>query len=187
MRGEAGELAVSSGEIATGALSPEKQQEQELMGKLAATGKLPARPASSFLQKKLQQRKFFDSGDYAMDKSKSGAGLGSKPHPLAGGQPQAPTAPAPPPPASSIQKSPSPAAAAANPSPSPSASPISQQTNRPSADRSSDDDNLQIPRPDTVPQRKASIINPSVHCKLSPAPHVQHHDAASPTNATSSE
>lgn len=56
MRGEAGELAVSSGEIATGALSPEKQQEQELMGKLAATGKLPARPASSFLQKKLQQR-----------------------------------------------------------------------------------------------------------------------------------
>ncbi|EGT42773.1 hypothetical protein CAEBREN_02923 [Caenorhabditis brenneri] len=174
MRGEAGELAVSSGEIATGALSPEKQQEQELMGKLAATGKLPARPASSFLQKKLQQRKFFDSGDYAMDKSKAGTGLGSKPHPLAGGGPP----PAAPPPAA-VQKSPAPAT-----SPSPSASPISQQTNRPSAERNSDDDNLQIPRPDTVPQRKASIINPSVHCKLSPAPHVQHHDAASPTANT---
>ncbi|CAB05775.1 mRNA stability protein [Caenorhabditis elegans] len=173
MRGEAGELAVSSGEIATGALSPEKQQEQELMGKLAATGKLPARPASSFLQKKLQQRKFFDSGDYAMDKSKAGTGLGSKPHPLAGGPPPA----APP---VVAQRSPAPAAT----TPSPSASPISQQTNRPSSDRNSDDDNLQIPRPDTVPQRKASIINPSVHCKLSPAPHVQHHDAASP-NATS--
>uniref|UniRef100_A0A8R1DR90 cAMP-regulated phosphoprotein 19 n=3 Tax=Caenorhabditis japonica TaxID=281687 RepID=A0A8R1DR90_CAEJA len=173
MRGEAGELAVSSGEIASGALSPEKQQEQELMGKLAATGKLPARPASSFLQKKLQQRKFFDSGDYAMDKSKAGTGLGSKPHPLAGGgapQIAAPVSPA-------AQHSPSAPAT----SPSPSASPVSQQTSRPSAERGSDDDNLQIPRPDTVPQRKASIINPSVHCKLSPAPHVQHHDAASPT------
>ncbi|VDL73528.1 unnamed protein product [Nippostrongylus brasiliensis] len=70
-------------------LSVEKQQEQQLMNKLASQGRLPARPASSFLQKKLQQR---------------------------------------------------------------------------------------IPRPDTVPQRKASIINPAVHCKLSPMPHVQHHD-----------
>lgn len=34
---------------------------------------------------------------------------------------------------------------------------------------------LQIPRPDTVPQRKASILHPSVHSKLSPQPHI-HHD-----------
>lgn len=52
MRGEVGELP---SDIAEG-LSAEKQQEQQLMNKLAATGKLPARPASSFLQKKLQQR-----------------------------------------------------------------------------------------------------------------------------------
>ncbi|KAK6025143.1 cAMP-regulated phosphoprotein/endosulfine region [Ostertagia ostertagi] len=52
-------------------LSVEKQQEQQLMNKLASQGRLPARPASSFLQKKLQQRKFFDSGDYAMDKDRS--------------------------------------------------------------------------------------------------------------------
>ncbi|CAB3410784.1 unnamed protein product [Caenorhabditis bovis] len=167
MRGEASDLAVTSGDIASGALSPEKQQEQELMGKLASSGKLPARPASSFLQKKLQQRKFFDSGDYAMDKSKAGGGLLGKPHPLAG-------VPAP------VEKvAPQPA-----PVPSLSASPVAQTTSRPSAERL-DDDNLQIPRPDTVPQRKASIINPSVHCKLSPAPHVQHHDAANVAQNTS--
>lgn len=78
-------------------------------------------------------QKFFDSGDYAMDKSKAGTGLGSKPHPLAGGPPPA----APP---VVAQRSPAPAAT----TPSPSASPISQQTNRPSSDRNSDDDNLQV-------------------------------------------
>ncbi|CAI5438932.1 unnamed protein product [Caenorhabditis angaria] len=170
MRGEAGELAVTG---AAAALSPEKQQEQELMGKLAATGKLPARPASSFLQKKLQQRKFFDSGDYAMDKSKAGVGLASKPHPLAGVAQSNDQNNQPP-----QQKSP------INPTITPippQAAPIQTSTNRPSSERV-EDDNLQIPRPDTVPQRKASIINPSVHCKLSPAPHVQHHhDASSPS------
>lgn len=43
------------GDLAEG-LSVEKQQEQQLMNKLASQGRLPARPASSFLQKKLQQR-----------------------------------------------------------------------------------------------------------------------------------
>ncbi|CAD6197186.1 unnamed protein product [Caenorhabditis auriculariae] len=150
MRGEASDLAVSQG-LAEGGLTPEKQQEQELMGKLAASGKLPARPASSFLQKKLQQRKFFDSGDYAMDKSKAGAGVTGRAHPLAGGPP-------------TLHEK--------KPTNIPSRPNVDQQ------DQVADDANLQIPRPDTVPQRKASIINPSVHCKLSPAPHVQHHDAS---------
>ncbi|CAI4228513.1 unnamed protein product [Auanema sp. JU1783] len=135
MRGEVSELPA---DIAEG-LSVEKQQEQQLMNKLAATGKLPARPASSFLQKKLQQRKFFDSGDYAMDKNKGLKSSGG-PHPLTVNSQTTP------------QKQEEPA------SPEP-------------------DGNLQIPRPDTVPQRKASIINPSVHCKLQPLPHVQHHDS----------
>ncbi|CAJ0595671.1 unnamed protein product [Cylicocyclus nassatus] len=128
-------------------LTVEKQQEQQLMNKLAAQGRLPARPASSFLQKKLQQRKFFDSGDYAMDKDRCKQAVpGRLPHPMAA--PVAAAVPAPK----------APAAGAPEPS-SPEA-----------------ETNLQIPRPDTVPQRKASIINPAVHCKLSPAPHVQHHD-----------
>lgn len=38
-----------------------------------------------------------------------------------------------------------------------------------------EESHLQIPRPDTVPQRKASILHPSVHSKLSPQPHI-HHD-----------
>ncbi|VDM27585.1 unnamed protein product [Toxocara canis] len=44
------------------------------------------------------------------------------------------------------------------------------------------DESLQIPRPDTVPQRKASIIYPSVHSKLSPQPHIHHstHDDVLP-------
>lgn len=40
---------------------------------------------------------------------------------------------------------------------------------------SDEESHLQIPRPDTVPQRKASILHPSVHSKLSPQPHI-HHD-----------
>ncbi|KAK6034887.1 cAMP-regulated phosphoprotein/endosulfine region [Cooperia oncophora] len=128
-------------------LSVEKQQEQQLMNKLASQGRLPARPASSFLQKKLQQRKFFDSGDYAMDKDRckqAAPGLGGRlPHPMA--TPVVMTA-----------ASPNPRSVAA-------AEPTSPDG----------ETNLQIPRPDTVPQRKASIINPSVHCKLSPMPHVQ--------------
>ncbi|VDO61818.1 unnamed protein product [Heligmosomoides polygyrus] len=152
------------GDLAEG-LSVEKQQEQQLMNKLASQGRLPARPASSFLQKKLQQRKFFDSGDYAMDKdrSKQAAPGGRLPHPMA-----------------------APAVDAAT-------SPNGNRSSVSAAEPSSPDGetNLQvslslesywyllfnlIPRPDTVPQRKASIINPSVHCKLSPLPHVQHHD-----------
>lgn len=39
---------------------------------------------------------------------------------------------------------------------------------------SDEESHLQIPRPDTVPQRKASILHPSVHSKLSPQPHIHH-------------
>ncbi|KIH66711.1 cAMP-regulated phosphoprotein/endosulfine region [Ancylostoma duodenale] len=125
-------------------LSVEKQQEQQLMNKLAAQGRLPARPASSFLQKKLQQRKFFDSGDYAMDKDRSKQSVpGRIPHPMT-----------------------TPVTAVAQVAKAPSVG--TQEATSPDAEA-----NLQIPRPDTVPQRKASIINPAVHCKLSPMPHVQ--------------
>lgn len=44
-----------------------------------------------------------------------------------------------------------------------------------SADGGSDEEeHLQIPRPNNVPQRKASILHPSVHSKLSPQPHIHH-------------
>ena len=48
----------------------------------------------------------------------------------------------------------------------------------PEADDSDDESHLQIPRPDTVPQRKSSILHPSVHSKLSPTPliHREHTD-----------
>ncbi|CAJ0578332.1 unnamed protein product, partial [Mesorhabditis spiculigera] len=142
---------ISSQEMEEG-LSVEKQQEQQLMNKLAAGGKLPARPASNFLQKKLQQRKFFDSGDYAMDKSKQQAAGPPKPHPLA-----ASNQPVQPP------KIVSPVGPAPPRSPEPS---------------DVTEEGLTIPRPDNVPQRKASIINPGVHSKLSPQP-LCHHESHS--------
>ena len=37
-----------------------------------------------------------------------------------------------------------------------------------------EEEHLQIPRPDTVPQRKASILHPSAHSKLSPQPLIHH-------------
>uniref|UniRef100_A0A0M3HNQ0 cAMP regulated phosphoprotein 19 n=1 Tax=Ascaris lumbricoides TaxID=6252 RepID=A0A0M3HNQ0_ASCLU len=139
MRGEVREDLKGAGQLAAEGLSVEKQQEQLLMNKLASNGRLPAKPQSAFLQRKLQQqRKFFDSGDYAMNKDKAK-------HPP--------------------------------PGPLPSASETALNVDVPMADES-----LQIPRPDTVPQRKASIIYPSVHSKLSPQPHVHHssHDDVLP-------
>uniref|UniRef100_A0A0K0FVP8 mRNA stability protein n=1 Tax=Strongyloides venezuelensis TaxID=75913 RepID=A0A0K0FVP8_STRVS len=46
-------------------LDEEKKQEELLKSK---SGDLPSIPASKFLQKRLNQRKFFDSGDYNMNK-----------------------------------------------------------------------------------------------------------------------
>lgn len=42
------------------------------------------------------------------------------------------------------------------------------------SDPTTDEEHLEIPRPDNVPQRKASILHPSVHSKLSPQPHIHH-------------
>ncbi|CAJ0962748.1 unnamed protein product, partial [Mesorhabditis belari] len=146
MRNESPAVEISTEELEEG-LSAEKQQEQQLMSKLQNQGKLPARPASNFLQKKLQQRKFFDSGDYAMDKSKQAAAGPPKPHPLA-----APNQPIPKPKV---------------------VSPIGPP---PKSPEPSDvlEEGLTIPRPDNVPQRKASIINPGMHSKLSPQPLIHH-------------
>ncbi|VDK82975.1 unnamed protein product [Litomosoides sigmodontis] len=134
----------------------EKQQEHLLMSKLAASGKLPVKPQSAFLQKKLQQqRKFFDSGDYAMNKQKtsdSSANLS----------------------ATNLQD-------------------VVHRTGSLSSTTKEEmdtplkidvlptirDESLLIPRPDTVPQRKSSIIYPSTHSKLSPQPYIHHstHDS----------
>lgn len=50
----------------------------------------------------------------------------------------------------------------------------------------SEDESLEIPRPDTVPQRKSSIIYPAAHSKLSPLPHL-HHSASSYDDTVRSE
>lgn len=44
-------------QLADEGVDVEKQQEQLLMSKLAANGKLPAKPQSKFLLKKLQQQR----------------------------------------------------------------------------------------------------------------------------------
>ncbi|KAH7723901.1 cAMP-regulated phosphoprotein/endosulfine conserved region containing protein [Aphelenchoides avenae] len=149
MRGEVGDLKTAEN-IAQqeDAASVEKQQEILLMNKLASGGKLPPKSQGAFLQKKLQQRKFFDSGDYAMsqDKEKKHAlppaaqlALNNKKKETEGALPTMPV----------------PAAIKA-------------------ADPTADEEHLEIPRPDNVPQRKASILHPSVHSKLSPQPHIHH-------------
>ncbi|VDM10606.1 unnamed protein product [Wuchereria bancrofti] len=134
----------------------EKQQEHLLMSKLAANGKLPIKPQSTFLQKKLQQqRKFFDSGDYAMNKQKTNNPSANLP--VANLQ-------------SIMQKSASVASSAQEEVDVPLKIDVSTTVR---------DESLLIPRPDTVPQRKSSNIYPSVHSKLSPQPYIHHstHDS----------
>ncbi|VDM29751.1 unnamed protein product [Toxocara canis] len=57
MRGEVREDLKGAEQLAAEGLSVEKQQEQLLMNKLAANGRLPPKPQTSFLQKKLQQQR----------------------------------------------------------------------------------------------------------------------------------
>ncbi|TKR93281.1 hypothetical protein L596_007767 [Steinernema carpocapsae] len=165
MRGDAREGL--KGELPEDALSVEKQQEQLLMNKLAANGRLPAKPATSFLQKRLNQRKFFDSGDYAMDKNKAKT--------------------------ENKQILQQPAENIEQPKPleaKPLMTEVTVKTDAehkidmpktpvaplsPTAGSPSSEESLAIPSIDNVPQRKASIIFPSVHSKLSPQPHI-HHD-----------
>ncbi|KAI1730821.1 cAMP-regulated phosphoprotein/endosulfine conserved region domain-containing protein [Ditylenchus destructor] len=158
------------------AVSVEKQQEILLINKMAAGGKLPPKNQSMFLQKKLQQRKFFDSGDYAMNQNKE-----KKIHPV-----PIPAVPQiAPPPCAAVErtdpKSPTNVIAeetVSQPLPTLRPPPMSSLTVSGSSMDAGDSDEesqLQIPRPDTVPQRKASILHPSAHSKLSPQPHI-HHD-----------
>ncbi|CAD5210463.1 unnamed protein product [Bursaphelenchus xylophilus] len=163
MRGEMCEDLKSSAQNEE-PVSVEKQQELLLMNKLASGGRLPPKTQSSFLQKKLQQRKFFDSGDYAMNQDKE------KKHQrqpfaktITEGKPL-PAPPAPVTPVKVVEKE------EVRIAPPPLVSEPSQQ-----ADSGSDEEeHLQIPRPENVPQRKASILHPSVHSKLSPQPHIHH-------------
>jgi hypothetical protein len=165
----------------------EKEQEMLLINKLQSQGKNPPKTQSSFLQKKLQQRKFFDSGDYAMnqDKEKKHQRPSAIPASLGGGRkPQLPE---------SVQQPTSGTISASTHSSSSTTStttttapPTSSTITTPSTvtppttittSPTSDDDeeeHLQIPRPDTVPQRKASILHPSAHSKLSPQPLIHH-------------
>jgi hypothetical protein len=51
----------------------------------------------------------------------------------------------------------------------------------PDKTESDEEEHLEIPKPETVPKRKASILHPSVHSKLSPQPlfHHEHSDELS--------
>jgi len=158
------------------AVSVERQQELLLINKLAASGKLPPKSQGNFLQKKLQQRKFFDSGDYAMNQNKEKKTL---PPAFQQQQQQAPQVPVLATPMIEVQTQ-------EQKSPTTEIDPQLRQcpllatvtSSGCSVDAGDSDDEgsqLQIPRPDTVPQRKASILHPSVHSKLSPQPHI-HHD-----------
>uniref|UniRef100_A0A915PXK5 Uncharacterized protein n=1 Tax=Setaria digitata TaxID=48799 RepID=A0A915PXK5_9BILA len=134
----------------------EKQQENLLLNKLAANGRLPAKPQTAFLQKKLQQqRKFFDSGDYAMNKQKTNDQTANLP-------------------VANLQN-------IAHRTAAVSSIPEKEMDVQLKVDvlPTIRDESLLIPRPDTVPQRKSSIIYPSVHSKLSPQPYVHHsvHDS----------
>jgi len=159
MSGEAKESFLAEDIAKEEGISIEKQQELLLMNKLAASGKLPPKSAGSFLQKKLQQRKFFDSGDYAMNQQNKDR----KPPPMSvPNQPDSIPAKV----TSPIEKLPD------NPQEELviSVQPITASPIVEAHEESDEESHLQIPRPDTVPQRKSSILHPSVHSKLSPTP-----------------
>jgi len=134
-------------------ISPEKLEEEKLRARYPH-----AKCGAQFLQKRLQQRKFFDSGDYNVAKSKGikTQMLPSKPTPgnkpglsaILGGE---------------------------------GLGTIGEGHAAP--DDSGDDDSSsptgnQIPTPATVPQRKASLVPPTAS-KLSPQP-IHHHIDANP-------
>ncbi|KAI6182602.1 CAMP-regulated phosphoprotein/endosulfine region [Aphelenchoides bicaudatus] len=160
MRGELGDKLTEN--LDQDAISVEKQQEILLMNKLASGGRLPPKTQSSFLQKKLQQRKYFDSGDYNMGKDKE-----KKHHkqlfnkPIPEGTPNI-----------SVNE---PTTEIHEPEPANTASTQAVPPVNVVNEESDDEGHLEIPKPDTVPKRKASILHPSVHSKLSPTPLI-HHD-----------
>uniref|UniRef100_A0AC34PXV1 cAMP-regulated phosphoprotein 19 n=1 Tax=Panagrolaimus sp. JU765 TaxID=591449 RepID=A0AC34PXV1_9BILA len=162
-------------------VSVEKQQEMLLMSKLSASGKTPPKSQSSFLAKKLQQRKYFDSGDYAMNQDKEK----KQPRPpallAASGIPGSKKPELPP----ALKKQMEEQQTAAAPSKPLSPAKVEAPAGSPSSG-DEQEEHLVIPRPDTVPQRKASILHPSAHSKLSPQPLIHHetHDEllSSPQN-----
>uniref|UniRef100_A0A914YQL4 cAMP-regulated phosphoprotein 19 n=1 Tax=Panagrolaimus superbus TaxID=310955 RepID=A0A914YQL4_9BILA len=172
--------------IETNSTDVEKQQEMILINKLQAQGKNPPKSQSTFLQKKLQQRKFFDSGDYAMnqDKEKKHQRPSAIPAALGGGK-KAPLPESAKQPTSgtisshshsttsSSSSSTTPAAPPSSSVTPPTVTPATTITTSPTSD-DDEEEHLQIPRPDTVPQRKASILHPSAHSKLSPQPLIHH-------------
>jgi len=172
MRGDVRSGDLKAAEGAEDAASIEKQQELLLINKLAAHGKLPPKSQSNFLQKKLQQRKFFDSGDYAMNQNKE-----KKQHPPVVVQPNDDQhiASSMPPPISPKFTQEDAGVGEDNRPPVLLATVTSSGLSVDAGDSDSEESHLQIPRPDTVPQRKASILHPSVHSKLSPQPLI-HHD-----------
>lgn len=168
-------------------ISLEKQQEILLINKMAAGGKLPPKNQSLFLQKKLQQRKFFDSGDYAMNQNKEKKLIGQTGTAAAAQQPSQPSQQTPSVAVQQQQQMALPVQLESQRSteelgvlpphlrPPPLVSTFSTSTSIDVGGGDSDEEGgLLIPRPDTVPQRKASILHPSVHSKLSPQPHIHH-------------
>ncbi|KAF7633959.1 hypothetical protein Mgra_00006697 [Meloidogyne graminicola] len=163
MRGDLPKAESIQADAQVEAVSVEKQQELLLMNKLASSGKLPPKSAGSFLQKRLQQRKFFDSGDYNMNKDKKTTTTTTNTSVV----PQQPSIPA-----TVISQAPpvvAPKLAATIEEPC-----LPKHVQQQDGGDSDIDEHLQIPRPDTVPQRKSSILHPSAHSKLSPQPHIHH-------------
>uniref|UniRef100_A0AC35THH1 Alpha-endosulfine n=1 Tax=Rhabditophanes sp. KR3021 TaxID=114890 RepID=A0AC35THH1_9BILA len=138
-------------------LTEEQKQEQLLKEKMSNHGGMPPKPASSFLQKKLLQRKFFDSGDYNMNKEQEKKHLSGNEHPLSQScnQPLKTTI------TTTIQE----------PTPQLAHSPKNQNE----LDAISEDA-LTVPTPENVPQRKSSILFPDALSKLTPAPPHIHHE-----------
>uniref|UniRef100_A0A914KL35 Uncharacterized protein n=2 Tax=Meloidogyne TaxID=189290 RepID=A0A914KL35_MELIC len=178
MRGDISKADSIPADAQAEAVSVEKQQELLLMNKLASSGKLPPKSAGSFLQKRLQQRKFFDSGDYNMNKDKKTTTA------VVGQQQPVPATVVSQAPPISVAVAPKLAATIEENLPKHHQQDELMPTIRPPAGSFSGcsmdagdedtDEHLQIPRPDTVPQRKSSILHPSAHSKLSPQPHIHH-------------
>lgn len=150
--------------------NPEKAEERKLMQKFGP-GLAKRGGHSAFLNKRIQpNRKFFDSGDYNVEKQK-----GKKPLPphLANLASKGAVAPPDAPPALNVHieektspQSPPP------PDPVITTSLVADnQKEERDGDRSPTNiEGLEIPRPNTVPARKNSIFNPSAASKLSPQP-----------------
>uniref|UniRef100_A0A0N4ZF41 mRNA stability protein n=1 Tax=Parastrongyloides trichosuri TaxID=131310 RepID=A0A0N4ZF41_PARTI len=127
-------------------LTDEQKQEELLKSHMAESGGIPNKPASKFLQKRLNQRKFFDSGDYNMNKEQE-----KKAHPRVHPLNQSCNEP--------VRVLPTNDTTTTN---------ISKELD------AINEDGLTVPTPENVPQRKSSILFPDVHSKLSPTPHIHH-------------